>query len=125
MFSDHLERNAFRAGNGEYGWAREQIPEVVETLARQQYAILGGELWWVRDGAADWVGLIPQRKGPDAVYSWVTDRLPTESWADLVHRAALEALAAVQMWPEASDLPVDLPGRILYNLTWVSREAGY
>jgi len=122
MFSEDLEKSAFRATNGEYGWTRDQIPEVVATLATHECAILGGELWWVRDGSTSWDGLIPQRKGPDAVYSWNTNRLPAESWGDFVNRGAAEAIDAAQHLPRKDDLPAGLPGRILYNLTWVSRE---
>ncbi len=31
MFSPELERDAFRASNGEFGWTRGQIPAVVES----------------------------------------------------------------------------------------------
>jgi hypothetical protein len=32
MFPPELERDAFRADNGEFGWTRAQIPQVVNTL---------------------------------------------------------------------------------------------
>ena len=42
MFPPELERDAFRAGNGELGWAHAEIPLVVEVLGVQ-----------VRDGRFD------------------------------------------------------------------------
>jgi len=122
MFPLELVRDSFRAPNGEFGWTRAQIPLVVEILRRRELGILGGELWWVRDGIPSWHGAIPQRDGTQAVYCWVTKRGSDEPWPQFVERGAGDVLAAVARHPEPDDLPYDLPGRILYNLTWVSDE---
>ena len=120
MFPPELERDAFRASNGELGWTRAQIPLVLDVLGSHGIGILGGELWWVRDGCTDWVGAIPQRNGPPGVYHWETNPEPGEPWARFIERGASDTLAAVRRWPMPGDLPDDLPGRILYNLTWAS-----
>jgi hypothetical protein len=120
MFPTELEREAFRASNGEFGWTRAQIPAVVGLLRSRGIGILGGELWWVREGSADWVGSIPQRDGPPGVYVWETKHEPGESWPHFVERGTSSALAAVERWPTPGDLPPNLPGWILYSLTWVS-----
>jgi len=122
MFTIELEREAFRANNAEFGWTRAQIPEVVDVLRSHAIGILGGELWWVREGLGDWEGLIPQRHGPPAVYGWETKREAGEPWENFVERGASDTLVAVRRWPVPDDLPPDLPGQILYNLTWVSEE---
>ena len=44
VFPSNLERDAFRADNGELGWTRAQIPLVVNVLRSQRVGILGGEL---------------------------------------------------------------------------------
>ena len=119
MFPIELERDAFRADNGEFGWTRVQVPIVVELLRSHAMGILGGELWWVRDGATDW-GLVPQRDGRPAVYAWETNRRSGEPWADFVERGANDAMAAAERFPDPGDLPSDLNGRVLYNLTWIS-----
>src|SRR4029078_2373838 len=124
MFSEELKNAAFRAVNGEYGWTRSQVSPVVEILRGKQLAILGGELWWVLEGSDSWNGLIPQRNGPDAVYNWETKRRWKEPWFSLLERWASDPLAAVNRWPPPEDLPADLAGQILYNLTWVD-EAEY
>lgn len=56
MFPPELEQSAFRATNGEFGWTRDQIPEVVDLLRSDGIGILGGELWWVQEpgDAAGW-----------------------------------------------------------------------
>jgi hypothetical protein len=120
MFPSELVQDAFRANNEELAWTRTQIPAVVDVLRSHRIGILGGELWWVRDGFTGWVGAIPQRHGPPGVYVWETRYEPGEGWPQFIERGASETLAAVERWPALGDLPPDLPGRILYNLTWAS-----
>ncbi len=122
MFPADLESNAFRDPGGEFGWTRDQITRVVPILIEQNLAILGGELWWVQDGASTWNGLIPQVIGPDAVYAWETKRTPDEPWASFVKRCSFDTLATVEKLPRPGEIPENLPGRILYNLTWVSEK---
>ncbi len=117
MFPPELESNAFRAGD-EFGWIREQVPSVVDILRSHGMGILGGELWWITD--TGWYMSVPQREGPRALYTWVTERHAGEAWQNFVERGASDALAAAERWPAPKDLPSDMPGRILYNLTWVS-----
>lgn len=119
MFPPELEHDAFRADNGEFGWTREQIPQVVNILRSQELAILGGELWWVKDGSPGWE-LIPPQDGRRAVYTWAGDRLRGESWPDFVERGAEDALAHVERWPADLDLPRNAGGRIFCNLAWAS-----
>ena len=117
VFPPELEQSALRADNGEFGWTRAQIPLVVDILRSRGIGILGGELWWVHDGIR---GVIPQRLGAPAVYAWETARRTGEPWDNFVERGSSDTLAAVERWPAAGDLPSDLPGRILYNLAWIS-----
>ena len=115
-----LIERAFRSANGECGWSREDARAVIRILSDSQRAVTGGEIWWVPEGAREWTGLIPQRNGPNAVYPWNTERAHGESWGAFVERCARESLTAVDRWPDISDLPDNLAGRILYNLTWAS-----
>ena len=124
MLPEELTKDTFRAKNGEFGWRREQVPAVVAALREQTQAILGGELWWVLDGEHSWSGSIPQREGPDSVYHWETERRPNEPWLAFVNRCASNTTEAASVLPGTDELPPNLPGRILYNLTWVS-EAEY
>ena len=117
MFPHELESKAFKAGD-EFGWTRAQIPEVVDILSSHAMGILGGELWWISE--AGWFQSVPQRQGGPGIYTWVTERRDAEAWQDFVERGASDALAATEQWPKPEDLPPNLTGRILYNLTWVS-----
>jgi hypothetical protein len=84
--------------------------------------ILGGELWWVRDGIAGW-DLGPQRHAPSAVYPWETKRRSGEPGPNFVERCAADTIGAMERWPTPEALPPNLPGGILCNLTWVSEVA--
>jgi hypothetical protein len=121
LFPPELEREAFRENNGEFGWTRGQVPAVVEILRSRGIGILGGELWWRLHGLPDRAS-IPQRQGLPAIYVWETKREAGEPWSLFIERGANEALAAAERWPMPNDLPPDLPGRIFYNLTWVSEK---
>ncbi len=115
-----LEQVAFKASNGELSWKRIHIPMVVEFLVNQHFAILGGELWWVPPGASHWTGLIPQKTGPDGVYTWETERHNAEDWLDFINRCAQDTIEAIYKWPEENELREDIASQILYNLTWIS-----
>jgi hypothetical protein len=54
------------------------------------------------------------------VYHWETTREAGEDWDHYVARCAEDSLLAIGRWPGVDDLPPDLGGRVLYNLTWVS-----
>lgn len=114
MFPPELERDAFRSDNGEFGWTQAQIPTVVEILRSHRMGILGGELWWVRDGATDWE-LLPRRNGSRDAYVWTTNRRSGEPWLDFVERGGNEAVGAVQSFPRLMNFPSDLRGRIFFN----------
>lgn len=122
MFPADLETRAYRSGNGEFGWTREEARIAISVLVDKQLAILGGELWWVPEGEARWTGIIPQRHGYPSVYHWETEREAGEEWPFYVHRCGLHSLQAIDAMPASDDLPTDLSGRILYNLTWVSED---
>lgn len=120
MFPADLIQRAFRASNGEFGWSREDLHAAVSVLVAHGLAVLGGEIWWVPEGAKGWTGLIPLREGAIAVYHCESERAPGEEWPAFVRRGAAETIAWAELNPGADDQPTDLTGRILYNLTWVS-----
>jgi hypothetical protein len=122
LFPTDLERRAFRASNGEFGWSRKDVRSAIVILADDNLAILGGELWWVPEGASGWTGLIPQRDGSIAVYSWSTEQRLGEEWTAFVGRCAALSVDSVDSLPGDADLPTDLGGRILYNLTWATED---
>lgn len=90
MRIEDIEKEAsFLSPNGEYGWTREQALKMIVILETQSQAILGGELWLVLKGSSNWRSMIPQREGPDAIYTWEIERNFNEDWATFVNRCAV------------------------------------
>jgi hypothetical protein len=116
QFPRELEDAAFRSANGEWAWQRAEALAAVRVLADNGRAVLGGELWLIRDG--DVWGALPQQSGPPAVYSWETERRPDEPWPTYVARACGEALSAIQALPGEAGVAAPPKAKVYYNLTW-------
>ena len=122
-FPREIEDAAFRTPNGEYAWQQSGALDVVRLLADSGHAVLGGELWLVRDGEI-W-GALPQKSGPSGVYAWETERLPEEPWPTYVARASGQALLAIQAAPAAlrkHEVSVPANAKVYYNLTWAGAD---
>jgi hypothetical protein len=117
IFPLDLEQASFKLSNGEYGWTREQALRAIAILVEHNKAILGGDLWWIPPGATTF-DLVPQAAGNKASYHWETPEDPGEPWVEFVRRCAVDSLKHVKTWPGPGEIPPDLPGQILYNLTW-------
>ncbi len=116
-----LERKAFHSPDGELAWNRDDARDVTSVLADQGFAILGGEVWFVRTGQRFWTALVPQRDSDrPAPYAWRAEREPSEEWAAFVRRSAGLAIDAVEGMPGPDDLPHELGGSILYHLSCAS-----
>jgi hypothetical protein len=91
--------------------------QVVEWLGLHQYAVLGTELWVIRDGLINTLP-IGQTEMPE-VHGNTVRRRANESWADFVSRAASETVLYLRSF-QPSEI-VEL-GEVHFNLTWVSEE---
>ena len=47
---EEITASAFTAANGEYAWPRAQIVKALQIIIETKQAILGGEVWAVKDG---------------------------------------------------------------------------
>jgi acetyl-CoA acetyltransferase len=122
-FPQELEDAAFRSPDGEYAWQHTEALDAVRVLAGSRRAVLGGELWLVRDGEI-WGGLL-RKSGAPGVYAWETERLPEEPWSTYVARACSEALRAIQAAPTAlrqGEVSVPSNAKVYYNLTWAGAD---
>jgi hypothetical protein len=119
-FPRELEDAAFRSANGEYAWQRSAALAAVRVLADSGRAVLGGELWLVRDGEM-WT-VLPQQSGPPAVYAWETERRADEPWPTFVARACGDALSVIQAWPREGEVVAPTTASVYYNLTWAGAD---
>ena len=85
-----------------------------------EMAVLGGEVWLVV-GSTIHVGIPLLEGGPPGVYAWNCDRLPGEGWRVFVARSAVEARNAVETLAAEETAALPAEGRLMYNLTWLSR----
>jgi hypothetical protein len=120
QFPPELEVAAFRLPNGEYAWQRSEALDAVRGLAGARYAVLGGELWLIRDEKV-WA-VLPQQSGPPAVCAWETERRLEEPWPTYVSRASDEAQAAIRTLPREGEVATPPKTKLYYNLTWAGAD---
>jgi hypothetical protein len=84
---------------GEYAWRREDALEVCGLLRSDDVAVLGGEVWTPKHGAAP---IVPF----PGIYAWSCEQMGrSESWADYVRRSADLALFHIERfaWESPTD----------------------
>lgn len=118
MLPQELRDRSFESRNGERAWSREDVSAVVDYLSSQDLAVLGGEVWRVHDSCI-FAGFL-DADGREGIYAWSTSRNPEEPWNEFLRRCAAETISAVAEFPARVQIQPGLPGRILFNLTWVS-----
>jgi hypothetical protein len=105
--------------NGEEAaWEAKHCLTAIEWFSENGYAVLGFELWLVRDGG---IGTAIRTKAGPAIYPFSCDPMRGENWEDYVQRSAREAAVhiAAFRWPEDSLEP---PCPAFFNLCWADRE---
>jgi hypothetical protein len=114
---ERLRAIGFVSGE-EIAWRQEDCAEAIDWLRRNQYAVLGIELWLIENGSM-WTA-IPTESGP-AIYVTSCDPIKGEKWEDYVERSAREAAAAISAFHWATDA-VGPPRPVHFNLCWADRE---
>jgi hypothetical protein len=105
--------------NGEEAaWKQRDCLTAIDWFSQNGYAVLGFELWVVRDGR---ISTAISRKSGPAIYISNCDPLKGETWEDYVQRSAREVADRISAfcWPEDSLEP---PRPAYFNLTWADRE---
>ena len=113
-FPRELAAAAFRAGD-EAAWPPKLAAEAVEWFCSHGYAVLGTELWLLKDATIQSlpIGLSGMRE----VHGNTLNREMEEAWSSFVTRAALETRDYLQSF-KPSDIVED--GQVYFNVTWVS-----
>jgi hypothetical protein len=112
-FPSELADAAFLAGN-EAAWRPAVAARVVEWLGSHGYAVLGTELWVIRDGAIHSLP-IGQTKMPE-VHGNVVNRQADEPWTAFVNRPASETVDYLRSFKSGEIVE---PGDLHFNVTWV------
>ena len=108
--------NAFRTQSGEMAWTPDVAADVVEWLSRNDFGLLGAELWVIRPNGQI-CALYTDTEGRLACWGISVNRNQDESWAAFVARAAAEVQASIAKLDESD---VMTPGRVFINLTYVT-----
>ncbi len=112
---------AFTAGNGEYAWPRPHILEALRAISETKQAVLGGEVWCVREGKIS--GLLPSTKDePPGVYHWDTSkRRWAESWPKYCQRTMQESIETVSAMQVEEEVLPEFREHLFFNVTYVDR----
>ena len=114
-FPSELVEAAF--WNNEPAWEPHLAVQVVEWLGLHQYAVLGTELWVIRDGLISTLPL--GQSGRREVHGNTVQRWANESWVVFVSRAASETVLYLRSF-QLSEIVE--PGEAHFNITWVNEE---
>jgi hypothetical protein len=87
-------------------WRPSDAYIAVQWLGKNNYAVLGTELWAIRDGVIN------------SVPNWLTiERLPAERWASFVERSSSETLDYLRSFDETEKIEA---GELYINVVWAS-----
>ena len=111
--------SAFGAGDGAFAWKRDKLPEVLETLATANLAIVGGEIWGIRD--FEIFPAVPTRYGHTRILAWsAADKTPDTNWPNYVRECARHARQAIQALDAESQVVPAFRHRLVYHLLFFS-----
>ncbi|MGB6405707.1 MAG: hypothetical protein WA254_21155 [Candidatus Sulfotelmatobacter sp.] len=114
-FPSELAEAAF--WSSEPAWEPRIAAQVVEWLGLHGYAALGTELWVIRDGLINTLPI--GSAGTPEVHGNTVSRRANEPWAAFVSRAASETVGYLRSFQLREIVE---PGKVHFNVTWVSEE---
>ena len=105
--------------DGDPAWKQGDCVEVIQWLSGNGLAVLGTELWLVKNGLMHTE--IDTVKGP-VPFRTNCDPLSHEKWPDYVRRSGELAVKTVEgfRWPEDSRESPDIG--VYFNITWTDRQ---
>src|ERR1700731_2398264 len=114
---EHLKAIGFISGE-EIAWKQEDCAEAIDWLRRNEYAVLGIELWIIESGN---VRTAIHTDAGAELYVTSCDPIKGETWPDYVERSAHEAGDAISAfhWPIDALGP---PRPVHFNLCWADRD---
>ncbi len=77
--------SAFGAGDGAYAWKKEALPDVIDRLADAGMAVVGGEVWGLRN--FEIFGAVPTRQGSTRIFAWsAPPKAPDTDWPTYIRQ---------------------------------------
>lgn len=133
--SKEILSKAVRAVNGELAWERDDLALAIDELIKSGEEVFGGEIWAVMPHGTDSsitnmrtviqlddgrlaLGLIPDKNGIDAVYSWDCDAKGSESVIDYAHKTQKRTFEMINKMDAENDVSPEFAGLLYYNLSW-------
>ena len=112
---DSILASAFGAGDGAYAWKKEALPTVLEALAAEDLAVVGGEIWGLQDFAI--YPALPTRHGDTRIFSWsAPNKTPDTKWPAYVDECIRYAYRAVQDLDAESQVAPSVRNQLVYHL---------
>ena len=105
-------------GGKEFAWRRADLPEALQAIVASGQAVLGGEVWIVKDPTDNWVGPIPDNTGgPDGVWHWeTTPKKDHESWQHYCERTQAESLEVLRNMNVETEARKDVVPYLWFNV---------
>jgi hypothetical protein len=113
-FPSELRVAAFGAGD-EAAWPPMHAAVAVEWFAKHGYAVLGTELWLLKDGAIQ--SLPTGLSGMREVHGNTVNRGNEEPWSSFVARAGAETRTYLQAFNVSEIVE---RGQLVFNVVWIS-----
>jgi hypothetical protein len=114
---DDILSSAFTLPNGEYAWQRSQIFTALQAIADTEQAILGGDVWFIKDGKT--YGVFSDEQG---MRMW--DTLPFEAdelWSDYCRRTFDESIREIENTRIEDVVDKNSQQYIFYNPTYAQQ----
>lgn len=118
---DSIRASAFGAGDGAYAWKKEALPMVLETLAAENLAVIGGEIWGIRDFAI--YPALPTRRGDTRIFSWsAPNKTPDTKWPAYFNECIRYAHRAIQDLDAESQVAPSFRDQLVYHLPFYNEQ---
>lgn len=115
--SEEAVSSAFTADDGQYAWRRPYIIIALRAIAETEQAILGGDVWTVKEGKI--FSLFPPAKG---MRMWDTQPYSAgELWFDYCRRTCEESINEIEKTQLEDKVNQEFEGYIFYNPTYVEQ----
>lgn len=116
---DSILALAFGAGDNAYAWKKEALPMVLETLAAEGLAVVGGEIWGIK--GFEIYPAVPSLMGHTRIYAWsAPDKPPDTDWPTYVSACVRYAHQAIQDLDAESQVIPPFRDRLVYHLQFFS-----